>query len=106
MATNKANKKPDLERDMNQQIHKSNKLFAYTFVEDDLLAFLPRIEHEQSSTIGDFGAFEQPRIVEEEQREREQHSRFVQIEREEQREPSSQNELSRPKGERRERSCL
>ena len=46
-------------------------MFAYTFVEDDLLAFLPRIKHEQSSTIGGFGAFEQPRIVAEEQRERE-----------------------------------
>ncbi|KAJ8443063.1 hypothetical protein Cgig2_004268 [Carnegiea gigantea] len=36
----------------------------------NLLALLPRIEQEESSTIGDSGAFEQPRIVEEEQTER------------------------------------
>ena len=35
-----------------------------------MIALLPRIEQEESSTIGGSGAFKQPRIVEEEQKER------------------------------------
>ena len=57
-----------------------------------MLALLPRIKQEESSTIGGFGAFDQPRIVEEEQKER---AVAEQIERDEQRQRSKPTELSR-----------